>query len=102
MMPDTWTTVFESSIAGRSVKGEVYSEGGFRVLTTQVEDEPGSLQHDNDESTRLHAQTLIISPTPAGAMIVLEGDTFADLRQQLIDNGFSDAAADEIIAKYRT
>jgi hypothetical protein len=99
-MPDTWTTIFNSSIAGRAVKCQVYGEGGYRVLTTQAEDTPGSLQHDNDESTRLHAQTLIIPPTAAGAPITLEGDTLPELHRVLIDNGFSNAAADELIAKY--
>lgn len=100
LMPRSWTCIFKSNVAGREVDCQIYSEGGYRVLTTQADDTPGSLQHDDDESTRLHAHTLIIPPTAKGTPIEIEGAVLTELRQELIENGFSDDEAGEVLAKY--
>ena len=70
------------------------------MRTEQGKDEPASLFHDEDQSTRIHAQTAVMSPTPAGTPITLEGETLEELRRDLIGSGFSASEADEIIAKY--
>lgn len=100
-MANAWKTVFKGFIAGREVDCQIYSEGGYKVVTTQTDDDPGSLQHDDDQSTRVHSQTMINSPTAAGTVIAPEGETLEELRKDLVANGFSETAADEIVAKYK-
>jgi len=99
-MSDAWRTVFNGIVSSREVTCQIYSEGGYRVLTTQAEDDPGSIQYDDDQSTRVHRQTMIVPPTAAGSAIAPEGETLEELRKDLIANGFSDAAAEEIVKKY--
>jgi hypothetical protein len=93
LMPSHWTTVYEGSFGGRDCKVQSYSEGGFRVITTQLCDEPGIFEAHG-------SSTLIIPPTTAGSEIHIEGETIDDLESNLLqDGGFSDDEAKLIISQ---
>jgi hypothetical protein len=79
-MSSQWTTVYEGSFGGRDCKVQRYSEGGFKVITTQLCDEPGDFE-------AVGSSTLIIPPTPAGTEIHIEGDTIQDLECNLVQEG---------------
>lgn len=91
-MADRWTRVFEGTAEGRPIEIEVYDEGGYRVQTTQGDDHPGSVQVDQ-------SSTAIITPTEEGREITIYGETVEALRKELINEGFSENAANEIVGK---
>lgn len=82
-MSSHWTTVYEGAFGGRDCKVQSYSTGGFKVITTQLCDEPGVFE-------AVGSSTLISSPTSAGSEIHIEGATIEDLEYNLVqDGGFS-------------
>lgn len=91
-MTDTWKSIFKGTIESRSVEVEVYDEGGYRVHTTQGEDNSGFVQVDQSSTT-------IVSPTEKGREITIDGETVDELRKELIAEGFSENAANEIVGK---
>ena len=94
LMSSHWTTVCEGSFGGRVCQVQSYSEGGFKVITTQLCDEPGVFEADG-------SSTLIIPPTPAGREIHIEGETIEDLESNLVqDGGFSNVEAKSIISQF--
>ena len=95
-MSDTWKTVFEAEIDGRNVKGEVFSEGGYKVSTTQKSDFEGQVSNDD-------AGTTIISPSAAGEPIEIDCETLDELAEDLVEHGeFSSEEAKDIIEKFDT
>jgi hypothetical protein len=91
-MSSQWTTVYEGPFGRRDCKLQRYSESedGFKVITTQLCDEPGVFETEG-------SSTLIIPPTPAGTEIHIEGDTIADLERNLVqEGGFSRVEARSI------
>jgi hypothetical protein len=93
-MSSQWTTVFDGSFGGRDCKLQSYSEGGFKVITTQLCDEPGVFEADG-------SSTLIIPPTPAGREIHIEGETIEVLECNLVqDGGFSNDDAKSITSQF--
>lgn len=91
-MADTWKTIFNGIIESRPVKIEIYDEGGYRVHTTQGADDSGTVQSDG-------LSTIIISPTEQGRQITIEGEVPDEIRKDLLAEGFSEAAANEIVGK---
>jgi hypothetical protein len=93
-MADTWRAIFKATIEGRPVEGEMYDEGGYRVHTTQNADDPGTVVKDG-------SSTLIIPPTEKGRRITIEGETLEEVGEGLADEGFSDAAVQDIVGRLR-
>ena len=91
-MADTWKSIFKGTIEGRSVEIESYDEGGYRVHTTQGADDPGTVQSDG-------SSTLIIPPTEQGRQITIEGETSKEIHKDLLAEGFTNEAANEIVSK---
>lgn len=91
-MADTWKSIFKGTIEGRTMEIEIYDEGGYRVHTTQGADDPGTVQSDG-------SSTIIIPPTEQGRPITIEGETPDEVRRDLLTEGFSEAAANEIVGK---
>jgi len=93
-MSSQWTTVFEGSFGGRDCILQSYSEGGFKVITNQLYDEPGVFEADA-------SSTLSIPPTAAGIEIHIEGETIEDLECNLVqDGGFSKDDAKSITSQF--
>jgi len=91
-MADTWKSIFKGTIENRPVEIKVYDEGGYRVCTTQGADDPGAAQSDG-------SSTIIIPPTEQGRQIEIEGETPDEIRKDLLAEGFSEAAANQIVGK---
>lgn len=92
-MSDTWITHHDGLVEGRGVVVQTYSAGGYRVKTTQGEDYAGDAFGDD-------SSTVIISPTPKGTSIYIDEETIDEVREQLIQEGFSEVAAIEIIGHF--
>ncbi len=72
---------------------QCYSTGYFKVITTQLSDEPGVFE-------AVGSSTLISSPTTAGSEIHIEGATIEELEHNLVqDGGFSKDEAKSITSK---
>ena len=91
-MADTWKSIFKGTIEGRPVEIEIYSEGGYRVHTTQGADDPGTIQSDGSSH-------LIMPPTEKGRKITIDDESPDEIRSALISEGFSEKAASEIVGK---
>lgn len=91
-MADTWKSIFNGTIENRPVEIEIYDEGGYRVHTTQGADDPGIIESDG-------SSTLIIPPTEQGRPITIDGETPDEIRNDLLSEGFSEAAVNEIVGK---
>jgi hypothetical protein len=91
-MESPWKSKYKGGVGGRPVEAEVHDEGGYRVRTTQGEDAEGEVASDAGSIT-------IIPPTERGRVIDIEGETKEEVRDQLVEAGFSDAEADEIIRR---
>ncbi|MDP1769304.1 MAG: hypothetical protein Q8L74_10940 [Nitrospirota bacterium] len=91
-MADTSRFIFKGTIEGRPVEIEIYDEGSYRVHTTQGADDPGSIQSDD-------SSTVIIPATEQGRKITIEGGAPEEIRKDLLSEGFSNAAANEIVSK---
>lgn len=89
----TWKSIVKLVIENRPVEIEVYDEGGYRVHTTQSADDPGTIQSDG-------SSTIIIPPTEQGRQITIEGETLDEIRKDLLAEGFSEVAANEIVGKF--
>lgn len=93
-MSTDWTTHFDGTVEDRPVKAESYFEGDyFRVHTTLGADYAGNVYSDESSTT-------IIPPVVKGAAITLEGESLESIRQQLLSEGFSAEAIDEIISHF--
>lgn len=92
-MIGTWTTHYDGSVEGRSVIVQTHSDGGYRVKTTQGEDYGGNVF--GDESS-----TAIISPTPRGTRMDVDGETIDEVKEQLTQEGFSESAIIEIVGHF--
>ena len=96
LMTSHWTTVYEGDFEGRACIVQSYSEGGFKVITTQLCDEPGVFEADG-------SSTMIIPPTPAGTEIHIEGDSIEELESNLVHDGcFSSAEAKSITSHFNS
>jgi len=91
-MADTWKSIFNGTIENRPVEIEIYDEGGYRVHTTQGADDPGTVQSEG-------SSTIIIPPTEQGRQITIEGETPDEIRKDLLAEGFSEVATNEIVGK---
>jgi hypothetical protein len=91
-MADTWKCIFKGTIENRPVEIEIYDEGGYRVHITQGADDPGTVQSDG-------LSTIIIPPMEQGRQIAIDGETPDEIRSDLLAEGFSEAAANEIVGK---
>ncbi len=95
-MADSWTRVFHDTIGGRSVTGEIYDDGGYKVTTTQKSDHDGGVSGDK-------SSTIIISPSAAGTPIEIDADTLKELESKLVTDGdFSKEEAEKIVGKFQT
>lgn len=95
-MSDTWITKFKGTIENFPVEVQVYSDGGaLRVVTEQPETEtiPGSV----DGNSKIFPSVI-----NAGDRIHLEGATEQELMQELISFGFSQDAAEQVVAHTRS
>ena len=91
-MADTWKSIFKGTIENRPVEIEIHDEGGYRVHTNQGADDPGTVQSYG-------SSTIIIPPTEQGRSIAIEGEITDEIHKSLLNEGFSDAAATEIVGK---
>ena len=92
-MSDTWTTHGTANVGGRLVEALTYSEGGFRVITTQKGDVVSEGYRDGDA-------VLIPTPIPDGTRLRLDGESLDELRGQVLENGFSLDEAGEITSMF--
>jgi hypothetical protein len=97
-----WKTVYADEVEGRPVTIKVYEsedaadedEGiAIRVVTASIREDEGAREQNED------GQTLIASPTAAGAPITLEPSMLDDLEEELREVGFSDEGAAQIVSK---
>ena len=79
-MTELWEEKFQTEVAGRSVKGEVYDEGGYKVTTTQKSDHEGKVSGDK-------SGTVIVPPSASGTSIEIDGETLEELENELVENG---------------
>jgi hypothetical protein len=89
-MNSPWKRTYKGEIGGRPVEVECHDEGGCRVRTTQGEDSAGDVSADSGSIT-------VIPPFEKGRVIEIEAETAGDVRDQLIQEGFSPEEADEIV-----
>lgn len=95
-MADTWTQVFDDTLDGRSVTGEIYDEGGYKIRTTQKRDDEGSFSTDK-------SGTIIMPPSEAGTTIEIEAESLDELENNLVNEGeFSAEQASNIVDRFRT
>ena len=93
-MSDNWKTVFEKEVDGRSVKGTIYSEGGYKVRSTQKDDYPGNYSRDGNSH-------IFSNPSAAGTPFEVDAETLDELEKELIDCGeFTPDQAKEIVASF--
>jgi hypothetical protein len=90
-----WKIVFEGEVEGRLVMVKVYesendedenTDPAVRVTTTPIKSVEGTLQ------------TFIAGPEPEVTTITLDPAIFGDLEEELIEVGFSPAAAARIVS----
>ena len=94
-MSDTWITKFKGSIESFPVEVLVYSDGnGLRVVTEQPETVTTSMIQDGNS-------TVFPSVISKGSKINLEGATEQELMNELIEFGFSQNAAEKLVAYTR-
>jgi hypothetical protein len=92
-MPGTWTTHHKGTIGGRPVEVKTYSEGGYRVTTTQADNYDGHVGGDD-------SSVVIIPPSPKGTPINLEGETLDEIRRELASEGFDKKQIEEIVGHF--
>jgi hypothetical protein len=80
IMSATWKTKFNEELGGREVSGAVFSEGGYRVTSTQREDYPGHFSSAGDSH-------IMLPPSPAGTPFSVEGETLEELQRELDECG---------------
>ncbi|NBJ13480.1 hypothetical protein [Microvirga arsenatis] len=98
-----WNTVFEGEIEGHLVTVKVYQSTGevdceddggpaVRVTTTSFDDYPGIPEEEDGD-------TLLVEREGAGRLVTLEPYSLNDLEGELMEVGFSPAAAATIVSK---
>jgi len=92
-MDVSWTTHHTGSVSGRPVTVQTSSEGLLRVRTSQGSDDEGKVIQDG-------SAIIIIPPTQAGRLIDIEGDSVEEIRDQLVDEGFSNEDINEIVGHF--
>ncbi len=92
-MADTWTTHHKGTVGGRTVEVKTYSDGGYRVSTTQGADYPGSVSGDD-------SSTIIIPPSAKGTPVDIDGETLDEVRGDLAAEGFTAEQIDEIVGHF--
>ena len=92
-MAYTWTTHHEGTVNGRTVEVKTYSDGGYRISTTQSKDDLGSVSSDG-------SSTLIMTPTSKGRKIDIDGETVDEVCKQLVDEDFTEEEIKEIIGHF--
>lgn len=94
-MADSWSKVFKEAIGNREVIGTRYDECGYKVITTQKNDDDGSVAGDQKS-------TVIIPPSSAGTKIEIDAKTLQELEADLVEEGeFTKEEAEEIVSKFR-
>ena len=93
-MSEGYKQVFEKEFEGRRTIGYVHSEGGYKVTAPAVEDVYPTATEVED------GLTVGTAYAEAGKDYGVESDSLEELRQDLIDYNFSEAAADEIVASF--
>ncbi|WP_180875066.1 hypothetical protein [Stenotrophomonas maltophilia] len=93
LMSGTWITHHDGFVEERRVIVQTYSDGGYRVKTTQGEDDAGDVFGDD-------SSTLIIPPSSKGSPIDIDGETIDEVREQLTEEGFSEEAITEIVGYF--
>ncbi len=76
-MNNLWKQHYECEIGSWPIRLEIHSLGGFRVWTTQAEDDGGIASIDD------FSVTTVVAPTSEGRKVKFEGDTIAKLKQDL-------------------
>ena len=89
-MADLWKTIYKGELEGRSIEVEEYDDGGYRVITTQKEDNPGSVSSEE-------TSVIIIPPTEAGREIHIEGETKKELIKEMMNEGFSEVGVKGVV-----
>lgn len=92
-MNDTWTKHYEGVVEGRRVSVKTYSGGGYRVSTTQGQENQGDVYSDESSVT-------IIPSSLVGAPIDIDAESIDEMRGQLVQEGFSADAAAEIVGHF--
>jgi hypothetical protein len=92
-MTDTWTTHHTGAVGGRIVEVKTYSDGSYRVSTTQGADYPGSVSGDD-------SSIIIIPPSAKGNPVDIEGKTIEEVREQLLLEGFAGDQVEEILSHF--
>ena len=93
-MVNTWNKVFDYEVGGRTLKGEIFDEGGYKISTTQKCDCEGKVVNDD-------CGTSIFPPSFVGSKIVIDSDTLENLEKELIEYGeFTAEEAKKIISKF--
>lgn len=87
-----WESIFTGTIENRHVQILRYDDGGYKVCTTQGADDPGVVKSDD-------TSTMIIPPTEKGRKITIEGETAEEIKKDLLIEGFSEMASNEIVGK---
>lgn len=94
-MADSWTTIFDETYSSRSVTGEIYSDGCYKITTTQKTDLDGTVSGDR-------SSTVIVPPTAAGSAMEITADTLDELKAELVSYGeFSIEEANNIVERFR-
>lgn len=89
-MADTWSNIYKGELEGREIEIDIYDEGGYRVKTTQKENDPGDVVVDEESTT-------IMPPTESGIEIHIEGESKEDLIKEMTNAGFTEAGARGVV-----
>lgn len=93
-MNGIWTTHATGVYEGRKVEVKTYSDGGYRVSTTQSETVLGDAM--SDSSTHVFGVTI-----NEGDRIDIEGESIAEVCAALVEEGgFTEQAANEIVKHF--
>jgi len=90
-----WEKLFEAVYDGRHIEVELYSEGGYKINTTENEDSVAGFDID-DMGMAVYAHG------EKGRSITIEGETIAELDAELTQAGFNTESTKAIIDKIRT
>jgi hypothetical protein len=83
------TDLFIQDVENRLVRIEKTETEGYSIKTTQFSDNPGSI-------TEIDGSTIIIPPSAAGQEIEWEAENIDSLCTDLLTEGFSQTAVDNI------
>ena len=88
-MSNEWLVIYQGGIQGHPVSIEKYYEGGYRVVTAQLQDDISNVSADD-------GPYVIMPPWEKGSRIDFEGNTAAEIRADLIASGFPEEFAAEV------